>query len=69
MNGPEFKKARRKLKLYQKQLSKQTGVGSRSIEMYEQEKSQIASDKFEIILNAIGYGIKPIGEPGEKETE
>ena len=66
MDGPEFKKARRKIKLWQKQLSKDTGVGRRSIEMYEQGKSQIASDKFEIILNAIGYCIKPC-KPVRKE--
>jgi len=66
MNGPEFKKARRLVKIYQKQLAKETGVGCRSIEMYEQGKSQIASDKFEIILNAIGYYIK-LRRPARKD--
>ena len=68
MNGPEFKKARRLVKIYQKQLAKDTGVGLRAIEMYEQSKSQIASDKFEIILNAIGYCIKPCN-PVRKKKE
>jgi len=68
-NGPEFRRMRRLVKLYQKPLSKQTGVGLRSIQTWEQGDTDIAGSKLLKLLNAIGYGIKPIGKPGEKEIE